>query len=251
MITLKLSTKTSGIIYNNVSVEKVLELTMANVGVSGPHKITIEWGVEELAVVKPPEATDKPLVDAVDDYIPKKAPEIEKVPDKFHQMAETQQASLGGSKEPVVLSEINRIDKFSLTTTKYVPLESNLYFAETTDARLSIKYAGTKIDTTWKEIVKLEQSLPNPIPQGTALLNDKDVGNRRTAIIKFINKMRTTDIKQGDGVQLFNEIFKDKPKLDADKGKDDEDPDADFRHTGVGSSVYPPASPAGQDFGDG
>jgi len=250
MINLKLSTKTSGLIYSTVSVEKVLELTMANVGVSGPHKITIEWGVdEEPAVIKPPEATDKPLVDAMINNTPKKPSKKENMPDKFHQMAETQQASLGGSKEHV-LFEVNKIDKFNLTTTKYVPLESNLYFAETSDARLSIKYAGTKIDTTWKEIVKLEQLLPDPIPYGVALLKDKDQGNRRTAIIKFINKMRTKDIKQGDGVQLFNEIFKDKSP-DADKGKDGVDPDADFRATGVGSSVYPPASPAGQDFGNG
>jgi len=247
MITLKLSTKTNGIIYNNISVEKVLELTRANVGVSGPRKITIEWVVDdESAVVKPPEATDGILLAKLDDDIPVNAHENENVPDKLHNLTETQQASLG---DHVVLPEIAKIDKFDLTTTKYVPLESNLYFAETADGRLSVKYAGTKIFTTWEEIVKLEQSLLNPIPQGMALLKDKDVGNRRTAITKFINKMRTKNIKQGDGVKLFNHIFKDQSDLDA--GKDGVDPDADFRATGVGSSVYPPASPAGQDFGNG
>jgi len=250
LIKLKLSTKTNGIVYKDLSEEKVIELIRANVGTSGPRKITVEWGIddEESAVVKPTEATDSILLAKLDNDIPVNAPKKENVPDQLHNLTETQQSSLSNS---FVLSEIGKIDKFDLTTTKYVPLESNLYFAETADGRLSIKYAGTKIFTIWEDIVKLEQFLPNPIPPGMALLKDKDVGNRRTAITKFINKMRTKDIKEGDGVKLFNHIFKDQSKLDADKGKNGVDLDADFRPTGVGSSVYPPASPAGQDFGDG
>ena len=250
MIQLKLSTKTNGIVYRNLSDEKVLELIKANLGTDGPRKITVEWGIdEETPVVKPTEATDGILLDKLDDSIPTNAPEKDKVPSKFHNSTETQQASLGGSHEPAVLSKIGNINQNEFTTAKFIPIETNLSFAETSDGRITIKYAGTKVNTTWKDLLELELSVNNPIPRGVAVLKENDSGNRRTAVTRFINKMRSDDIEQGDGVRLFKEIFKDKSGININK--DDVDPDADFRPTGVGSSVYPPASPAGQDFGHG
>ena len=277
LINLKLSTNRTGIRYDDISEEKALELTKANIGTVGPRKITIEWGVDEdkAAEVKPLEDTVEPSavqeggdttspVTEIDktmnsakgqtlilpDTHPEPTTETDKTSGNPDKLTETHQPDLINSVGPVVLSEIARIDKYEFTTSKFVPLESNLSFAETPDGRIVIKYAGTKINTTWKGILKLEGSLPDPIQQGVALLEGKDVGNRRTAVVKFIKKMREKDIKQGDGVVLFNKIFKD-PIPNTDKPKNDGTDTADFRHTGVGSSVYPPSSPKGQDFGDG
>lgn len=247
MITLKLSTKTNGILYKDLSVENVIELTRANVGLNGPRRIIIEWTVDdgELALAKPQEVSCEPPMTQLDDSIPISAPEKNKTQSKLSEMSP---ASKDDSKDLVVLAEIGRINKYDFTTTKFIPLEANLSYAETDNGRISIKYAGTKINTTWEEMVKLEQFVGNPIPRGVKMLEGKDVGNRRTAVTKFINKMRENDVKAGDGVKLFNKIFKDMPKSGT---VEPNDPDADFRSTGVGTSVYPPASPKGQDFGKG
>lgn len=257
MITLKLSTRTNGIIYEDISEEKALELIRCNIGIKGPkapHKITIAWSDgPEMAEVKPSEATGEPSVDKTDDV--ETASVIDKTPPETEdKISKVQPASTDDSKKTVLLSEIGRIDKYNFTTTKYIPIESNLSYAETDDGRISIKYAGTKINTTWKKLFELEQSIGDPITRGVPLLEGKDEGNRRTAVIKFINKMRENDIKQGDGsvvseIESFtNQIFG--KKSGTVESKDgDTDPDADFKSTGVGSSVYPPSSPAGQDFG--
>lgn len=255
LVTLKLSTKTNGIIYEDISEEKALELIKCNIGIKGPkapHKMTIVWIDDaEVAVTKPLEVTGEPSVDKTDDV--KTTPVIDKTPPETEdEISKVQPVSTDDSKKPVVLSEISRIDKYDFTTTKFIPIESNLSYAETDDGRISIKYAGTKINTTWKKLVELEQSIGDPITRGVPLLEGKDAGNRRTTVTKFINKMRINGIKQGDGIELFNRIFKDKPKSGTVESKDgDTDPDKDFRSTGVGSSVYPPASPTGQDFGEG
>lgn len=257
MITLKLSTRTNGIIYEDISEEKALELIRCNIGIKGPkapHKITIAWSdVPEMAEVKPSEAAGEPSVDKTDDV--KTAPVIDKTPPETEdKISKVQPASTDDSKKTVLLSEIGRIDKYNFTTTKYIPIESNLSYAETDDGRISIKYAGTKINTTWKKLFELEQSIGDPITRGVPLLEGKDEGNRRTAVIKFINKMRENDIKQGDGsvvseIESFtNQIFGEKSGTVESKDGDT-DLDADFKSTGVGSSVYPPSSPAGQDFG--
>ena len=277
MISLKISTNRTGIKYDNISEEKALELTKANIGTSGPHKITIEWTVDEdkaaevkllediseSSMIHVDEDTPTPTPTLITDQIiypvkdqpqvlteihPEPTTETDKTSGDLDKLTETHQPDLTSSSEPVVLSEISRIDKYEFTTTKFIPLESNLSFAETSDGRIVIKYAGTKINTTWKGLLKLEQSLPDPIQQGVALLEGKDVGNRRTAVVKFIKKMREKDIKQGDGVMLFNKIFKD-PIPDTDNPKNDGTDTADYKPTGVGSSVYPPSSPKGQDFG--
>lgn len=250
LITLKLSTKTNGIIYEDISEEKALELIRCNIGIKGskaPHKITISWIDEpESAVAKPAELTGEPSVDKPDDV--KTTPVIDKTPPETEdKISKVQPDSTDNSKKTVVLSEISRIDKYDFTTTKFIPIESNLSYAETDDGRISIKYAGTKINTTWKRLVELEQSIGDPIPRGVPLLEGKDAGNRRTTVAKFINNMRGNNIKQGDGIELFNKIFNYKPKSGIVESKDDDD----FRSTGVGASVYPPASPAGQDFGKG
>ena len=255
LVTLKLSTKTNGIIYEDISEEKALELIRCNIGIKGPkapHKITIVWSDgPEMAEVKPSEVTGEPSVDKTDDV--KTAPVIDKTPPETEdKISKVQPASTDDSKKTVLLSEIGRIDKYDFTTTKYISIESNLSYAETDDGRISIKYAGTKINTTWKKLVELEQSIGDPITRGVPLLEGKDEGNRRTAVTKFINKLRINGIKQGDGIKLFNQIFNDKPNSGTVESKDgDTDPDADFKSTGVGSSVYPPSSPAGQDFGKG
>lgn len=257
MITLKLSTKTNGIMYKDISVVKVIELTQANVGVNGPRRITIEWTVNDpkMAVTKPVEVTGESSVTQLDAGIPASTPTTPPEKDNEHsdldKLTETQQASLGAHKS-VVLSKIGNINQDEFTTTKFIPIETNLSFAETSDGRISIKYAGTKVNTTWKELLKLEQSVENPIPRGVAVLKENDSGNRRTAVTRLINKMRSEGIKRGDGIKLFNKIFKDKPKSGTvELNNDDTDPDVDFRATGVGASVYPPISPAGQDFGEG
>lgn len=255
MVTLKLSTKTNGIIYEDISEEKALELIKCNIGIKGPkapHKITITWIDDtEAAVSKPVEATVESSMDKTDDV--ETAPVIDNTPPGTEdELSKVQPVSTDDSEEPVVLSEISRIDKYDLTTTKFIPIESNLSYAETDDGRISIKYAGTKINTTWKKLVELEQSIGDPITRGVPLLEGKDAGNRRTTVTKFINKMRINGIKQGDGIKLFNQIFNDKPNSGTVESKDgDTDSDEDFRSTGVGESVYPPHSPAGQDFGDG
>lgn len=244
MINLKLSTKTNGIVYNNISVEKVIELTRANVGTNGPRKITIEWNNDATdgAVVKPVEVTGDSSAGKVEGGIPASTPTTKLKQDDADGMGdishETQQSCLG-ARESAVLSNISNINQKEFTTIKFIPIETNLSFAETLDGRITIKYAGTKVNTTWDELLQLEQSVKNPIPRGVAVLKTNDSGNRRTAVTKFINKMRSEDVKRGDGVKLFNQKFK------------NDDPDADFRSTGVGESVYPPVSPAGQDFGSG
>lgn len=250
LITLKLSTKTNGIIYENISEEKALELIRCNIGIKGPkapHKITIVWIDEaEVDVLKPTEAIGESSVDETDGG--ETIPVIDKSPpEPENKLSMVHPASTDNSNKSVVLSEIGRIDKYDFTTTKFIPIESNLSYAETEDGRISIKYAGSKINTTWKHLLELEQSIGDPIPRGVDLLEGKDAGNRRTTVTKFINKMRKNDIKQGDGIKLFNQI-NDKPKSGTKDG--DTDSDDDFRSTGVASSVYPPASPKGQDFGD-
>lgn len=273
MINLKLSTNYTSVTYRGISLEKALELTKCNIGTNGPHKITIDWTDDvDLSPTTPVDvpttpvdvASTVPLVGdtvVVDVEVPKvppvgqtsdyePAPVIDDTPgNAVDELPDMQQDSLGDLPRPVVLSEISKIERFEFTTTKFIPLESNLFFAETSDGRLSIKYAGTKINTTWKELVRLEQSVRDPIPARVDLLKERDVGNRRTAVIKFIRKMRDKNIKQGDCVGLFDQIFN--HKSEPGKSKDGIDPDADFRPTGVGSSVYPPSSPAGQDFGSG
>lgn len=247
LITLKLSTKNSGIVYEDISVEKAIELTQCNIDIQGkgPRKITIDWTKDdEGAVVKSVEVPDGSCVVKTDDNVP--APMTEPK-NKLHNM---HQASLDDEND-IMLSEIEKIEKYEFTTPKFITIEANLYFAETADGRIAIKYAGTKINTTWDNLIKLEQSIADPIPRGGTLLEENDTGNRRTAIIKFINKMRTNKIKQGDGIELFNKIFKHVTNPTDKKKDEDVDPDADFRPTGVGSSVYPPSRPTGQDFGDG
>lgn len=148
MITLKLSTKTNGIVYKDISVEKVLELTQANVGTNGPRKITIEWAIndKDVAVVKPIEAANEASV-TQPEVIPTPAPE------KKNKTSDIPPDGIDEHKDLVVLSEIGRIDKYDFTTAKYIPLESNLSYAETEDGRMSIKYAGNKINTTWEELI--------------------------------------------------------------------------------------------------
>lgn len=239
--------------YRDISVEKVIELTKANVGTDGPRRITIEWNIDdEGAVVKPQDDAGVSSVDQLDDNVPTTTPKKEKTQVKPDKLAEPQQSCLDNSHDIVLLSEIGRIDKFEFTTTKFIPLESNLSYAETSDGRITIKYAGNKINTTWKGLTMLEQSVGDPIQTGVALLEGKDEGNRRTAVIKFIKKMRSENINQGDGVKLFNTIFNDQHTHgDNDESEDVVDPDADFRASGVGSAVYPPNTPLGQDFGKG
>ncbi|MCK5385964.1 MAG: hypothetical protein KAJ39_02180 [Gammaproteobacteria bacterium] len=227
-------------------------MTHANVGTNGPHKITIEWTIDdtEKAVVNPIEVTGEPSVDKLTGVKPATETDMAQ-PELDDKLSDILPADTDDSKDTTVLSEIDKINKNDFTTTKFIPIEANLSFAETEDGRLSIKYAGSKINTTWEEVVKLEQSIVDPIPRGVTLLKENDLGPRRTTIIKFINKMRKNNIKPGDGLKLFKQIFN-KPRSGTLDHKDaDTDPDADFRSTGVASSVYPPISPSGQDFGNG
>ena len=233
-----------------------------------------------------------------------------------------------------------KIRKNDFTTPTFIPVEANLQYGETENGRLLIRYYATRIDTTWEDLKELEQTVPNPIPRGIPLLAYHDIGNRRSAVIKFIEHMRKKGIKQGQAIEILNKlnhpaeepeikekkepvIFKELDAISRTKlgeyidinvfemgyhnqgdGKiiicygttkvytswedmfklptfiDNEsiekldnlkqvairqfrkwmadhpdllpngvDPDAEFRSMGVGDSVYPPASPGGQDFG--
>ena len=100
----------------------------------------------------------------------------------------------------------DKIRKNDFTTPTLIPLETNLHYGETEDGRILIKYYATRIDTIWEDLNELEQTIPNPIPRGIPLLSYHDSGNRRSAVIKFIEYIRIKGIKQGQAIEILDKL---------------------------------------------
>lgn len=359
-IDLKISSKHAGITLEDITIDQAQTLVKTIVGTKGPYKVTISWEDDGTGDTDPepmlesePEPAHMPEMLTVESTNHTSEQELEQEPEPKPPESITPVVEPASEQEPGPVENINeqppvkllstldeKINKIDFTTPQFTPLEANLHYGETEDGRLLIKYYATRIDTTWEDLTGLEQTVPNPMPRGIPLLANHDTGNRRSAVIKFIEHMRNKDIKQGRAIEILDElnhpakepetkeekdpaVFKELDTIsetelteyininlfgmgyhDQGNGKivicydatkvytswgdmfklpkfidnelieklgnlkqvairqfrkwmadhpdllpDGVDPDAEFRSAGVGSSVYPPTSPRGQDFG--
>jgi hypothetical protein len=98
--------------------------------------------------------------------------------------------------EPQKWDPLIEIPKFPIqagTTPEHIPVQGtspHFGYMETGDGRLWIRYISGNIWTTWKQIMKLERSLPSDQKKFGKLLNYSDLGNRRTAINYMIKAIR-------------------------------------------------------------
>ena len=225
-INFRISSKYSGITLEDITIDQALILIETIVGIKGPYKCTVEWVQTDTGDPEPEQEPTTPIVGsatptsdlepdtdlqqvmirtppgeayAVIPTPPKQEPELEPEPEPKENI----------NKYPPVklLSTLaGKISKNDFTTSKYVPLTANLYYGETVDGELLIRYFATRIDTTWDDLNKLEETIPDPMPRGIPLLTHNDTGNRRSAVIRFIEQMRTKDIKQGQAIEILNKV---------------------------------------------
>lgn len=98
--------------------------------------------------------------------------------------------------EPQKWDPLIEIPKFPIqagTTPEHIPVQGtspHFGYIETGDGGLWIRYISGNIWTTWKQIMKLERSLPSDQKKFGKLLNYSDLGNRRTAINYMIKAIR-------------------------------------------------------------
>jgi hypothetical protein len=232
-INYKISSKHGGITLEDITIDQALTLTKTIVGTKGPYKVTISWeddgidepeSTEELTSepepkpeqeqeLEPEPESPEPITSHINqtgfpqaaDHITPKAPVIEPTPVQEPDPAQAQNIN----KYPPVklLSTLeDRIDIDDLTTLKLVSIGANLQYGETEDNRLLIKYFATRIDTTWADLNNLEQTVPDPMPRGISLLSHGDTGNRRSAVIRFIEQMRKQGIKPGQVLEILYKL---------------------------------------------
>lgn len=229
-INMQISTDHSGVKLEDITKEQATELTRNIVGTKGPRKLIFTWGydaadeVNKSIVPTPPSDIPKPE--------PKPEQELEPEPEPpepttthtnmtdFPQAADNITAIEPiPTKEPVIFKQLDRISKAKLT--KYIDIDVfNMGYHDQGDGIVVICYGTTKVYTSWEDMFKLPK-----------FINNESIEN--------LNNLKQVAIRH------FRKWMADHPDL----LPDGVDPDAEFRSAGVGSSVYPPASPAGQDFG--
>lgn len=237
-INYKISSKHGGITLEDITIDQALVLTNTIVGIKGPYKVTISWeddGIDEPEpteeLISEPESepeqelesepeSPEPTTSHINrtgfsqaaDHIIPKAPIIESTPIQEP------------NPEPphlVIFNELDRISKAKLA--KYIDIDVfNMGYHDQGDGKIVICYGTTKVYTSWEDMFKLPTFIDN---ESIGKLNNL----KQVAIRHFRKWMATYPDLLPDGV----------------------DPDAEFRSAGVGQSVYPPISPAGQDFGKG
>jgi len=223
----KISSKHGGITLEDVTIGQTLVLTETIVGIKGPYKVTISWeddGIDE------PEPTEE----LISEPEPKPVQELEPEPEPpepttthtnmtdFPQAADNITAIEPiPTKEPVIFKQLDRISKAKLA--KYIDIDVfNMGYHDQGDGKIVICYGTTKVYTSWEDMFKLPK-----------FINNESIEN--------LNNLKQVAIRH------FRKWMADHPDL----LPDGVDPDAEFRSAGIGSSVYPPASPAGQDYGMG
>ena len=144
--------------------------------------------------------------------------------------------------DPQKWDPLIEIPKFPIqagTTPEHIPVQGtspHFGYMETDNGRLWIRYISGNIWTTWKQIMKLERSLPSDQKKFGKLLNYSDLGNRRTAINYMIKAIRA-GLVPGQAKELYEkktgeisngEFWTGKEKTQGNH-KDPVDPDADFK----------------------
>lgn len=205
-INFRISSKYSGITLEDITIDQSLILIETIVGMKGPYKCTVEWVQTDTSDPEPEQEPMSPIVksatptsDLEPDEEPEPKPILEPEPEPKENI----------NKYPPVklLSTLaGKISKNDFTTSKYVPLAANLHYGETVDGELLIRYFATRIDTTWDDLNKLEGTIPDPMPRGIPLLTHNDTGNRRSAVIRFIEQIRTKNIKPGQAIEILNKV---------------------------------------------
>lgn len=231
-IDFKISSKHAGITLEDITIDQALSLTETIVGTKGPYKVTISWeddGTDDtdpepvLESEPEPEPAHMPEIltvgstDHTHDPEPEQEPEPK--PPELIIPPTTPIVKPTSEQEPEPVENINeqppvkllptldeKISKNDFTTPTFIPLEANLHYGETEDGRLLIKYYATRVDTTWEDLNELEPTVLNPIPRGIPLLAYHDIGNRRSAVIKFIEHMRMKGIEQGQAIEILDEL---------------------------------------------
>ena len=232
----KISSKHGGITLEDITIDQALVLTNTIVGTKGPYKVTISWednGIDEpepteelISEPKPEQELEPepkppgPITSHINqtgfpqaaDHITSKAPVIEPTP-----VQEPDPAPV----HPVIFNELDRISKAKLA--KYIDIDVfNMGYHDQGHGKIVICYGTTKVYTSWEDMFKLPVFIDSE--------SIKELNNLKQVALRHFRKwMANHPDLLPDGV----------------------DPDAAFRSTGVGQSVYPPSSPARQDFGKG
>jgi hypothetical protein len=232
----KISSKHGGITLEDITIDQALVLTDTIVGTKGPYKVTISWednGIDEPEpteelIVEPESEQEleskhvppEPITSHINqtdlpqaaDHITQKTPVIEPTPAQEPDPAPA---------HPVIFNELDRISKAKLA--KYIDIDVfNMGYHDQGDGKIIICYGTTKVYTSWENMFKLPIFIDNE--------SIKELNNLKQVAVRHFRKWMTEH---------------------SDLLPDGVDPDAEFRSAGVGQSVYPPESPAGQDFGKG
>ena len=120
--------------------------------------------------------------------------------------------------------EVPRFTEF--TTDQPVHLSKNLYYAESENGLVMIKYLSGTIYTLWSEIMKAcrDQIYVKPIPSGKG-------GNKHTALNQFIKAVEG-GLRKGQAKtksEISNSEFWTGKEKTQDDHKEPVDPDAEFR----------------------
>lgn len=202
-VNMNVSMANNGIKLFHLDKEKALRIADELIGVEGLTKITLSWDA------LPESKKDEDPYTIVDKVTAGEEPEfrtkIFNGTTPRQTTIEHEQSDLPGQPdhEPdALLYEIHKIKISDCTTKEKVPLEPELEYAETPDSNLWIRYKSYSIHTTWENIRKLEDAVPPEITSDVKLLNERDYGNRRTAVIKFIEHMRD-GLTEGDAEKVL------------------------------------------------
>lgn len=237
-INFKISSKTSGIVLEDLRHDQAVTLTETLMGVKGVTRCTIEWEGEEdeseLGPMQWSEQEPKPPEQEPEPEPPKKEPKpvttqktiIREPPGESHTVApespeqepEPPEQKPERKRPRVIFKEMERVAHRNLG--KYVDIDNKMGYHDQEDGGIVICYYTTKVYTSWEDMFEL----PVYIDADSIIT----LNNLKQVAVRQFRKWMSNHLDQlPEGV----------------------DPDAEFRSLQTSAAVYPPLKPKGQDFG--